>query len=1425
MDEVQRRATAEYRDSATSKSYAMKSAMRRLTSIVQTPMHPALEMQVNVLTSLGGGNMARLNKRPQIANQPFEAVMRAYEAAAQEQTAKKAGDKYRFPMALKEAWSRCFLDEAPTKRTFRVRQMEAFCASIFGSCDVGVTESVIAVLRESLGATAAEVVGLDLQRGLAILMMVEDEDEKRLQLAREKEQQSTSQPQPQAEDPRVASLSAMLQQVCSVVEQQKVAIATLQAQLGIPAGVDGPGPQVGYPARYSLKDVREWSEIAAADPHGLVRDLQSEYVAGNVSAPGGAALKGAFERLRTWILGVAAGSAGWTANEELVRLGNELLLEVRLHHGWCVEKVPRGRMLREMETAAEDVLDRTMAKVKGDMEKERSRTAKWDAAPRRYKGGKGGKNWSYARGNVLRRSILASGILPLPGFRRVSLEEETESVLAAVRSVIPGAQSIQALAPSPRSARTNSSPFRGFSAGEAGLLTQQSRAASIVGQAVLDLVASKTGVAVTRTLASRHRERDVTVSEARDRLHQVVGRAWAESTVDDRRNLWRRFQAWTSAQGMGLNPDTAVLFVMATSVEPQGMLAYSRLLAAVFGHLGVNSQPLKTLASALRGAGAAIPLSQAESIPRDTLLSWAMDQVSHVRLATLVAWKTASRWADVCMLTRRDFVLVTDDEVIVDWGVRPKGRTRNPFCVSKLVVICGPLTNVIAMLVRGAGDFRQLTSVSTAQLARMWAGELRMCRYSAHSIKRGAVDHLLEAKSLGAPFPEHLISRVAKHKNEVDPTVAQMTVRYANNVVALARVLRTAEVTRFILWTFEANNAIEADGYKASVPLEHVSKYLSAVHAECGSTRDFRCGFYGVAIPHSARGSFRFRDDADEWWELTRLPMGHTCAPELMHTLTSTVAGHPDFVKQEHAVPSTLTVHTWVDNIRYAGSRKEVLEATRIVDDLAAQAKVTWKQADTRTASSRYEFIGVDWDHSKNKVGISAKLAKKLARDVEEVRTGAMSASGLETLGGRLLHASAIVGVFVGEYYFALKFLRRLTNALNRGEKAVDQTIRLSGGVQRLLEMWIRAVLGSRSMPVEARVPALTVFVDASLDGWGGVVVNVATNAIEVLGSRWSRKEKRLHINELEALAFERCVASVTSAHEGGAVTVVVDNTTVQGVARKGSCLRSQVLNDAVVKGLAHLRGLNISVSVRWVKSAGNPADLPSRVPVSALTDANLADMALAMLKVLEPISGDLREIKQVREKRSQRRERKMEALKDLWAREASRLDAEAFGDVQRNEQWKAAVQQQVGERERQLLREVDPGREPMPPVLWHTPDGKVPMARLAERQRETEDFERYMQRVEAGENVEWAPASPDLKRIKHPGRTVAPGYEPLPANGSRASPSYGPRASSDPQQQQRHVSFSPDAGSPRHVSEHDSRDAKLLLAAMRHADSMPLSF
>ncbi|KAJ9438178.1 hypothetical protein DIPPA_25160, partial [Diplonema papillatum] len=556
---------------------------------------------------------------------------------------------------------------------------------------------------------------------------------------------------------------------------------------------------------------------------------------------------------------------------------------------------------------------------------------------------------------------------------------------------------------------------------------------------------------------------------------------------------------------------------------------------------------------------------------------------------------------------------------------------------SKVVAIRGPLTREIAELLRGLGNFQQLCPLSTDQFSRLLGADNATKLYSAHSVKRGAIDHLMNMKAAGAPFALQLISRLAKHTNDADPTVANMTVRYTSDPVALARVLQTGDVTRgkrtrlpgteeekksplhvdsvpsmdvavlrrrmnaptrkrfdetwsrtfypqtfpsktssppgrsrfeaahafeleehgiaeraagpgrdmnvpftvveekerklrqrFILWTYDANRVVEADGYEAHVPLSHVSKYLHAVNRECGSTRDFS-------------------DGDGNWWQLTRLPIGHSCAPELMYTLASTTAGHPDYVDGKHAVSSEVLVHVWVDNIRYAGPRNLVLKATSYPDALAAEARITSKAADTRNAACRYEFLGVDWKHSDGTVGVSAKMQSRLQRAEESVRAGKMSAAEIKSLAGRLLHASAIAGVYVGEYYFALKFFR-LTNALNRGEKCLDENVVLSHGLQRALPSWMQRVQRRRIVPVAAQSPKLAVFVDASLDGWGGVLVDVDTNDMVVVGSCWNRVEKRLHINQLEAMAFERSVKAISPAYAGSTVTVIVDNTSVQGL-------------------------------------------------------------------------------------------------------------------------------------------------------------------------------------------------------------------------------------------------------------------------------------
>ncbi|KAJ9447351.1 hypothetical protein DIPPA_60709 [Diplonema papillatum] len=324
-----------------------------------------------------------------------------------------------------------------------------------------------------------------------------------------------------------------------------------------------------------------------------------------------------------------------------------------------------------------------------------------------------------------------------------------------------------------------------------------------------------------------------------------------------------------------------------------------------------------------------------------------------------------------------------------------------------------------------------------------------------------------------------------------------------------------------------------------------------------------------------------------------------------MHTLAAVSAGHPDFVRSEFA-ETKVVVDVWIDNIRYTGPKAEVRRATHRLDRTAEEYCLTWKEADSTTAVARYDFIGVRWNHSTREVAVSQKLKKKLLKTRYAMGLGSLSAGELETLGGRLLHASAVAGVFPGSFWFALKFLRRVTNALNRAMKLPSDIVALSPSVCASLQSWIDAVMKPRVVLSSRGPPAITAFVDASKKGWGGVLVDSRTAEVSILGAAWLPEETRLHINELEALAFERVIAALPTSVAGGRVDIVVDNTTVKGVARKGACVKSKVLNCAVTNGLVRLNHLKCAISVRWVRSAGNPADLPSRVPLTAFTSGSL---------------------------------------------------------------------------------------------------------------------------------------------------------------------------------------------------------------------------
>ncbi|KAJ9443143.1 hypothetical protein DIPPA_02664 [Diplonema papillatum] len=225
-------------------------------------------------------------------------------------------------------------------------------------------------------------------------------------------------------------------------------------------------------------------------------------------------------------------------------------------------------------------------------------------------------------------------------------------------------------------------------------------------------------------------------------------------------------------------------------------------MSATFGALGLDNAPLRSLASALRNAGAAVPLRQAKPMEKDTLLKWARQQQPDVMLAALLAWKTASRWAEVAALAASQFLLISPAEIIVDWMQTPKGRRADPFKASRFTVVKGPLTAEIATLLQSLIPFNNLTTISTTKLDELWGRSNLMRGYTAHSVKRGAMTRIFQLMGRGVPIPPHLVERLAKHKEQGGPgALSGVTVRYGADPVAMARALETGKVTIHLLST------------------------------------------------------------------------------------------------------------------------------------------------------------------------------------------------------------------------------------------------------------------------------------------------------------------------------------------------------------------------------------------------------------------------------------------------------------------------------------------------------------------------------------------------------------------------------------------------------------------------------------------------
>ena len=183
--------------------------------------------------------------------------------------------------------------------------------------------------------------------------------------------------------------------------------------------------------------------------------------------------------------------------------------------------------------------------------------------------------------------------------------------------------------------------------------------------------------------------------------------------------------------------------------------------------------------------GAEIPNSQAKPITRAELEQ--IECTIPVKVALLMAWKTASRLDEIAKLTPESVVHSSPDEVILWFGRHTKTSRSRPFMAQLFQVIKGTHTEFIHNNLAEAFQSWPTTSAMAQALPKP---------YTMHSIKHGAGQVLLKAWVEGKVDFE-LTQTVMKHAGA--KTVSETTIRYmSQNKADLARAIGTGEATQYL---------------------------------------------------------------------------------------------------------------------------------------------------------------------------------------------------------------------------------------------------------------------------------------------------------------------------------------------------------------------------------------------------------------------------------------------------------------------------------------------------------------------------------------------------------------------------------------------------------------------------------------------------
>ncbi len=361
---------------------------------------------------------------------------------------------------------------------------------------------------------------------------------------------------------------------------------------------------------------------------------------------------------------------------------------------------------------------------------------------------------------------------------------------------------------------------------------------------------------------------------------------------------------------------------------------------------------------------------------------------------------------------------------------------------------------------------------------------------------------------------------------------------------------------------------------------------------------DHKSGYQHIKLKKSSRKYFGICWQGF-YFEYTTLPFGFKASCYVYHTLSTMVASYG----RELGVPSLVylddSLNTELTSMRDGtkipegeGGDKGFARASvaiYIMCELWCRLGYTLSLHKSVLVPSRVlRFLGMLADSvlcafilPQDKKDSFAKLREDiLCKQVVTVKT-------LQRLQGKCISFTLAVPA-------ARLYVSEMCHAISRGQKN-SRHIQVTGPLRDEIEYWrfIDTWLGCSPWRKEKHLQIISLATDASTYKWGAIVGMGKEGAPLEMADYWLEGDTRpIHLKEAEALLVT--LQSVGGSIRGHRVDAYVDNMAVIHAWGKQGC-RDINLARVIKRVFTVVTDLNVDLSLHYIPSAQNPADLPSR--------------------------------------------------------------------------------------------------------------------------------------------------------------------------------------------------------------------------------------